>query len=262
VNGDGVPDIITTPGPGGGPRVEVFSGVDLSLLANFFAYDPSFRSGANVAVGDLDGDGVAEIVTGAAPGGGSHVRSFDIRDGQAEQLAGPLGSFFAFGADFTGGVNVAVGNYDGGPGAEIIAGAASLYPQVRVFGRDGTIEADFLAFGVANVGVTVAAGDVDGDGKADIIVGPADGGGPVVRVFQGGTAELIDTTPAFDPDLRGGISVATTPDSNGDGRVSVVVAPTEQARSVVVLNPSKDSTVQSFDAFESDFPGGVYVGAG
>jgi hypothetical protein len=262
VNGDGVPDIVTTPGPGGGPHVKVFSGADLSVLASFFAYDSSFRSGANVAVGDLDADGVAEVVTGAAPGGGSHVRSFHIRRGGAEQLGGPLGSFFAFGAEFAGGVNVAVGDYDGVAGDEIIVGAATQSPEIKVFGRDGTVLAGFLAFDVARVGITVAAGDVDGDGRADIVVGPGDGGGPVVRTFRGGTGELMNSTAAFDESLRGGISVATTASRTRDGRAAVIVAPTEQARSVLVLDPTGDALLDMIDAYAADFPGGVFVGAG
>ena len=262
VNADGVPDIVTTPGPGGGPHVKVFSGADLSLLASFFAYDPGFRSGANVAVGDLDADGVAEVVTGAAPGGGSHVRSFHIARGGAEQLGGPLGSFFAFGTDFAGGVNLALGDYDGVAGDEIIVGAATLSPEVRVFGRDGKVLAGFLAFDVARVGITVAAGDVDGDGRADIVVGPGDGGGPVVRTFRGGTGELMNSTTAFDEGLRGGISVATTASRTRDGRAAVIVAPTEQARSVLVLDPTGDTLLATIDAYAADFPGGVFVGAG
>ena len=42
VNGDGVVDIIAGAGPGGGPHVRVLSGADLSELASFYAYDPSF----------------------------------------------------------------------------------------------------------------------------------------------------------------------------------------------------------------------------
>jgi hypothetical protein len=261
VNGDGVPDIVTSPGPGGGPHVRVFSGVDLTPLASFFAFDPAFRSGCTVAVGDLDGDGVAEVVTGAAPGGGPHVRSFTIVGGVATQLAGPLGSFFAFGPDYTGGVNVAVGNFDGVGGGEVITATASQYPQVRVFASSGLTLADFLAFDVAGVGITVAAGDVDGDGLADIVVGPADGGGPVVRVFRGGTADLMEDRPAFDPNLRGGVSVAAT-DRTGDGLADVIVAPTEQSRSVEVLDGATNNLFDRFNAFAADFPGGVYVGAG
>src|SRR5206468_5056539 len=39
VDGDGFLDIVTAPGFGGGPAVNVFGGKDGSLLASFFAYD-------------------------------------------------------------------------------------------------------------------------------------------------------------------------------------------------------------------------------
>ena len=76
VNGDGKPDIITGAGAGGGPHVEVF---DLTghLENEFFAYDPRFTGGVNVAVGDLTGDGQGDIITGAGAGGGPHVKVFD-----------------------------------------------------------------------------------------------------------------------------------------------------------------------------------------
>src|SRR5262249_57247349 len=51
------------------------------ILARFFAYTPTFLGGVNVAAGDLNGDGKAEIVTGAGPGGGPHVRIFSLAPG-------------------------------------------------------------------------------------------------------------------------------------------------------------------------------------
>ena len=57
LNGDGVLDIITAPGPGGGPHVVAFDGTNLSMLASFLAYAPTFTGGVFVAAGDVNGDG-------------------------------------------------------------------------------------------------------------------------------------------------------------------------------------------------------------
>src|SRR5262249_52320780 len=73
VNGDGHADIITGPDGGGGP-VQVFSGVDGSLL---FSITQTDAGGVRVAAGDVNGDGKADIITGAAPGGPPRVGVFD-----------------------------------------------------------------------------------------------------------------------------------------------------------------------------------------
>ena len=70
---------------------------DIELL-NFFAFDAAFTGGVRVGVGDLDGDGQADIVAAAGPGGGPHVTVFDGVSGMA------LGSFFAYPTDVIGGV--------------------------------------------------------------------------------------------------------------------------------------------------------------
>src|SRR5207248_442428 len=78
VNGDGRADVVTGAGAGGGPHVQVFSGVDLSVLQSFFAFDPSFTGGVFVGVADMDGDGRAEVVAGGvqSPFGDGSVRIF------------------------------------------------------------------------------------------------------------------------------------------------------------------------------------------
>src|SRR5262249_44054149 len=76
VNGDGSADIIVGAGAGGGPQVKVFSGKDGSLLMSFMAYDVNFHGGVTVAAGDVNGDGKADVITGAGPGGGPHVEVF------------------------------------------------------------------------------------------------------------------------------------------------------------------------------------------
>jgi hypothetical protein len=105
LTGDGVPEIVTAAGPGGGPHVRVFDGKTGAQLAgprgSFFAYAAAFTGGVFVACADVNGDGVPDIITGPGPGGGPHVRVFSGTDGT--EIVG----FFAYAAAFTGGVFVA-----------------------------------------------------------------------------------------------------------------------------------------------------------
>src|SRR5439155_1010800 len=77
LNGDGMDDIITGAGAGGGPDVNVINGTklgqrnadgsiaDSALLGRFFAFDPGFLGGVYVAVSDVNGDGKADVFVGS-----------------------------------------------------------------------------------------------------------------------------------------------------------------------------------------------------
>jgi hypothetical protein len=166
-DGDGSDEIVTAPGPGGGPDVRVFRG-DGTRVGGFLAYASGFTGGVSVACGDLDGDGRDEIVTAPDAGGGPDVREFTA--------AGTLlRSFSAYDPRFTGGVRVAVGGGD-----IVTAPGRGGGPDVRVWGADTTPIARFLAYAPDfTSGVFVAAGDVDGDGQAEIVA--AGGSNAAVR---------------------------------------------------------------------------------
>jgi FG-GAP repeat len=128
VNGDGTADIITGAGPGGGPHVKVFDGGTLALLRSFFAYDAGFAGGVFVAAGDVNGDGISDIVTGAGGGAGGHVKAFSGVDSSLVR------SFFAFEGSFQGGVRVAAGDVNGDGVVDIVAGAGpGAAPHVKAF---------------------------------------------------------------------------------------------------------------------------------
>jgi hypothetical protein len=257
VTGDGIPDIITAAGPGGGPLVKVFSGADFSLVRAFFAYSPTFSGGVNIAVGDVNGDGIPDIITGAGAGGGPHVKVFDGMTGAV------IRSFYAYSVGFGGGVNVAAGDVTGDGVADIITGAgAGGGPHVKVF--DGTSLAVYQSFyaysSTFGGGVAVAAGDLDGDGFADVITGAGSSGGPHVKVFSGADNSLLRNFFAFSPGFTGGVRVGAE-DVNGDGTPDIIVAagPTGGPH-VRVLDGNTGTTLQSFYAYDPSFLGGVYVG--
>jgi hypothetical protein len=211
VDGDGVAEIVTAPGPGFGPHVRIWRVVlpVVEEITGFFAYAPSFSQGLFVACGDVDGDGRADVITAAGPGGGPHVRAWRITALGGEEIAG----FMAYDPGFRAGLFVAAGDVDGDGRAEIITGAgAGGGPHVRVWAiaPSGAVEerAGFMAYDPGFTGgMRVAAGDVDGDGLAEVITGAGPGGGPHVRVFR---LDGQVVTPdvgffAFDPTFTGGI---------------------------------------------------------
>jgi len=108
LNGDGTTQIITGTGFGGGPLVKAFNSQTGAPLLSYFAYDASFRGGVTVGARDIDADGRAELLTGAGPTGGPHVKTWRVTIGYGQPVVAPFttNSFFAFDPTFTGGVFV------------------------------------------------------------------------------------------------------------------------------------------------------------
>jgi autotransporter-associated beta strand protein len=289
INGDGVPDIVAAASSGAAPEVGVIDGKTGAILADFFAFAPSFTGGVSVAVGDVNGDGRADIIVGAGAGGGPEVKVLDgtklnqiLANGEIAQSA-VLADFFAFAPSFTGGVNVAAGDVNGDGRADVIVGAGSGgAPEVKVVDASklnqllatgeiapSALLGDFFAFApIFTGGVSVAAADVNGDGRADVIVGAGPGGGPEVKVLDstklanGGIAPgaLLGDFFAFAPAFAGGVSVAAA-DVNGDGRADVIVgAGPGGGPEVRVFDPSTAYQIEDdFFAFSPTAGVGVNV---
>jgi ELWxxDGT repeat protein len=256
INGDGVLDTILGAGPGGGPHVQVLSGVDDSVIRSFFAYPTDFTGGVFVGAGDYDGDGKDDIITGAGPGGGPHVEIFSGADNAV------LRSFFAYDPAFVGGVRVCLGDVDGDGHPDIVTGAGpGGGPHVQALsGPNNVALKSFFAYDPAFAGgVFVACGRFDNDSKADIAVGAGAGGGPHVQVFGGATNAVLTSFFAYDPAFPGGVHVALA-DADGDGLANLITAAGAGGGPHVQVfgGPSASTVRASFFAYPVSFAGGVF----
>ena len=197
VNNDGSQDIVTIPASGGAPRLKIYNGRDGSLLVDQFVFDPGFRGGGFVAVGDYNGDGRKDIIVGAGAGGGPRVAVFTINPGSNALI--PIADFFAYSPETQTGVRVAAGDlYAIGRDNLITAPGPGGGPQVNVYdgvrNRGRAITSPLYSFFAGDSanrdGVNISTGNFRGDGRFDIVTGTASGPG-VVRQYDGRTAGLI-----------------------------------------------------------------------
>ena len=241
-NVDGFADIVASAGPGGGPEVRVFDAKTLNVLTQFYAYDPSFSGGVTVATGETDGSGFPSLITGAGPGGGSHVEiwrnALMYAIGSTPILPGAqtistftlTGEFYAYELAYTGGVNVSTGLVGGmsqGGFDRIITGTMNGAPLVSVWQAmdnmdpfpmsatpqsDYTMQSSFFAFN-SNDTNGVFVGAVDGSTGSDLIVTQGKGSNVLQRYsFLPGTEAptFEDEFSPFPIGFLGGISLGGT----------------------------------------------------
>jgi streptogramin lyase len=299
VNGDGFPDLIVG-AISGNSAVHVYDGKalaqgtfdplhpDASFLAAFFAYGMSFNVGANVAAGDIEHNGFADIVTGATAGNPDVrvYRGFDIAHNQFDPSGKSLvAQWFPYALQLNVGANVAVGDVNGDGYADVVTGATAGNPDVRVFsGQDiahGTFApngqsllAQFFAYGLnLDLGAFVAVGDTTGSGFGDIITG-ATTGNPDVRVYSGQAianhtfdnnhpqASLRDEFFAYALNFNVGATVASA-DFENTGKCDILTgasAGSPQYR-VVRGNATGVQPPALFEGIPGDLQGAITVGA-
>lgn len=226
VDAESNPETVIAAGAGGGPHIRVYNHTGSSAGYNFYAFDSKLRGGADVAVGDLDGDGIDEIIAASGPNEPTKIAVFKTDD---EGGVTKLMDFTTFGVH-EGGIRVAAGDIDGDGKDEIIAGAdAGGGPRVNVFKIDGTTAEEVHSFYPYSAsfrgGVDVTSADVVGTTADEIIVAPGKKGGSTVKVYDGALA-LVSSFAAY-PGYSGGTRVSAGNVNMGTMKAEIMTAPND-----------------------------------
>jgi FG-GAP repeat/FG-GAP-like repeat len=231
----------------GGAGTTLNSVVDGDLQNNQAS---AFMGGSVAGVGDVNGDGYADVAVGAA----AWDATANGNEGRVFVYYGGAGSSFDTTADVTlfssqvgaaFGSSVSGGDINADGFSDIIVGAV-LYDngqtdEGNAFAYFGSAAFDIVTDGTlqsnqagAQLGSSVSVvGDVNGDGYADVLVGAAayasgQVGEGAAYLYLGGAGASIDATAdaLLESDQTGaemGRSVGGAGDSNGDGYADILI---------------------------------------
>ncbi len=213
VTGDGIPEILTAPGPGRPAEVRVFSETGVPLPQyNFFPFGRGYTGGLEIAAGSVTAAGTTQIVAGQSRGGTARV--FNVTPGAATPVAGsPIRQLQPFGAGFRGGVSVAT--------------------------------ADLGTFS----GRTQTSSNPDG--ITELVFGSGPGMPATVKVYNGvpNRPPVINAFRAIAPGYSRGVSVSRLPSSTGAADKILVAAGSGAGGLVETYSGLSRTREASFRAF-------------
>src|SRR5262245_45204182 len=236
---------VAVPGaPGKAAQVRIYDGNGDRLLATVTPF-PGYQGSVSVAMGDVDDDGVYDLIVGS---GKDHAPEVVVYSGKAKDgknaFATELARFRPFAPAARGGISVIAAQIDGTSADNIIVGSGpGTASEVRVYssklpsspGNAPTMFAAFSPYGGDRSGVSLATGFVDfATGRQSIVTAPGPGVPAEVKVFAFSLFKPIDN--------RGG---------HGAGHAGVHAN-----------GPSQPANTASFKPFGDAYQGGVSLATG
>ncbi len=210
---DGYGDVVVAPEKGSVQPVVAISGLTNIPLWSYSPFGVSYSGGISVALGDVNGDGLLDLVSGQESTGSKVQVNLNNNAGGIVTNTIYRTIAAAMPSGYNGGVNVAAGNLNGSKTADIIVGSnASIgkQSQVQVFkgGTNGGILYTFTPFGGFTGGVRVGTENLNG--SEDILITPASTlgllGSPKMLVLKGNLAGAFTET-LTDSAFQGGVFV-------------------------------------------------------
>jgi hypothetical protein len=239
LNGDGIPDVLIAPLSGTNPTIYAFDGVTGRQLFKFNPYAGiAHYYGAEVAIGDVNGDGWNDIVVSPGKMQSAPIRVFNGNPNARALNAPPpqIGAdLYPFGRGvLTGEMSIAVAdqnvNGDANRGRIVVGTSFRNAATIRSFELNGGVftqvpGSEFKPLSpAAKNAPRVTTGDVNGDGVDDIVLTAGIEQSSVLAAYSA-TGQMLMTpvTVSNDP-----FSSVWNPlfidahDNDGDGRVETV----------------------------------------
>jgi hypothetical protein len=211
---NGRDQIVVTPDQTGGPRISIYdlnpANISqnaaiggLTLEANYFTLNPNFRGGVRTAVGDLNGDGIPDLVVAAGYGGGPAILVINGKRAIGTDGFTPsddlVGNFFGFSSSLRDGAYIAVGDVLGNGQQDLILGPGAGGPsQVEVISGSAIVNQGAVAalanpvalftpsdLGASGAGVHVAAVPSGNGDQVNVAVGTGRGRTGQVQIYPG-----------------------------------------------------------------------------
>jgi hypothetical protein len=226
------------------------------VLQTVFPF-PDFEGTPSVAMSDVNGDGILDLVAGTGKGVSPQVVAYDGNNTRDGVFKTELTRFAPFDSDFKGGVTVAGTDIDGNAMADniIVGSGPGMESQIKVFsstlpsdpGKAPDVFSAFTPYPGSESGVTLATGMVElGSGRESIVTAPGAGDAPLIKTFRydlyqptararaNGTATQGHSTKpneprmtaqfmAYDEGYQGGVSLSTGWVAGAEGGAKSIV---------------------------------------
>lgn len=178
---------VAVPGEGNrSTRVTVYNQASRKVLASVRPF-AEFTGKVNVAMGDVNGDMILDLIVGGGHGSHPRVKVFSGAPNSAgDTFRTVLVNRLAFTKSFRGGVSIASANINGLAGGDsiVVGSGPGMKATVKVFASGPTRSGVFSTwhpYGTFTGGVDVATGMVSDGGRYNIVTAPGAGLQPLVK---------------------------------------------------------------------------------